>query len=73
MAKLIGIVAVLFLIAALVLVVLWFQRCPRCKSLLGPKGVRGWLLPDDVYKVKRLCRKCGHTWVEETKYEGMTP
>lgn len=73
MAKLIAVLVVLLLIAALVLVVLWFQRCPRCKSLWGPKGLRGWLLPDNGYKVQRYCRRCGHAWIEETKIEPETP
>ncbi|HMU96822.1 MAG TPA: hypothetical protein PKA08_08600 [Elusimicrobiota bacterium] len=73
MVALIGIVVAVFFFAGLVLLVKWFQRCPRCKSLWGPTGVRGWLLPNDGYKVKRRCRGCGHVWEEETKFEPMTP
>lgn len=56
---------------AVVITVKWFQRCPKCKSMVGPKGVpgSGQLLPNHRFKVKRICRKCGHTWEEKDRYD----
>jgi predicted Zn-ribbon and HTH transcriptional regulator len=56
-------------ILGVVLFVLWRQRCPRCKSIRGPKGVTAKLLPENRYWVKRMCRVCGHTWDEETEID----
>ena len=56
-------------IAVVVLLVKWLQRCPRCKSMVGPKGRHGSLMPDNKYKVKRVCRKFGHTWEEVGGYD----
>ncbi len=69
MTWILGMLLILLSLAALVLLVKWFQRCPKCKSMTGPKGVRGWLIPDGRYKAARMCRKCGHTWSEEIKYD----
>ena len=56
-------------IAAVLMLVKWLQRCPRCKSLSGPKGLSGSLLPNHRFKVKRMCRRCGHAWEEEAEYD----
>ncbi|MBM4134513.1 MAG: hypothetical protein FJ245_12200 [Nitrospira sp.] len=56
-------------IAVVVLLVKWFQRCPRCNSMGGPKGRHGSLMPGNKYKVKRMCRKCGHAWEEIEGYD----
>lgn len=69
MSWLLGPVLVALLAAALVLLVKWLQRCPRCRSVRGPTGVRGSLTPGGWYKVSRMCRTCGHTWNEEVKYD----
>lgn len=69
MAWLFQTILIFFGIATLVLLVKWLQRCPRCKSLMGPKGLSGSLLPDYRVKVKRICRKCGQSWEEEGRYD----
>lgn len=56
-----------------VLLMMWWQRCPRCKSMTGPKGLRAGLLPDYIYWSKRMCRKCGHTWEEKASYDPRNP
>ena len=60
-------------VAAVVWVVKWKERCPRCKSLRGPTNQWANLLPNDGLKLGRVCRKCGHTWVETGNFDPMAP
>jgi predicted Zn-ribbon and HTH transcriptional regulator len=60
---------IVLLVGGVVLVVLWFERCPRCKSMWGPKGVQASLSPEMMYQVQRMCRKCGHSWQERAKID----
>lgn len=52
---------------------LWSQRCPRCKSIWGPKGVWATIKPEKNirYTVRRRCRKCAHEWTEEAEIDPM--
>jgi hypothetical protein len=57
---------ILVAVAAVVLLIKWFQRCPRCRSVFAS------LLPNSGYWVKRTCRKCGHTWEERAQIDTLT-
>lgn len=51
----------------------WYERCPRCKSMWGPKVLRASYSPDSIYKTSQKCRDCGHEWATQDKIDPMAP